>query len=221
MGEKTVGNHAAVTARLCIFTRVPVLGRVKSRLAGALGAAGALQAHVMLVEDTLARLGSVPGLAAELWIDAAPDGRVAEWSERWGLPVRRQSGADLGVRMYGALADCLAAGQSGIVVGTDCPPVDADYVTRAAAALAWHDLVLGPAADGGFGLVGLARPAPGLFADVAWGGAMALGGTLANAMRMRLTTCLLTQIWDVDESADWARWLRERSRPTAQQSPRP
>jgi uncharacterized protein len=198
-------------ARLCIFTRVPVLGRVKSRLAVALGEAGALRAHVALVEDTLERLAAVPGVPAELWIDAAADAAVLDWGERWRLPLRRQSGADLGERMYAALSDCLAAGVPGIVVGTDCPPIDARYIARAARALAWHDVVFGPAADGGYGLVALARPAPGIFDGVSWGSAEALTGTLANAIRMRLRICLLPQIWDVDDPADWARWRRERA----------
>jgi uncharacterized protein len=198
-------------ARLCIFTRVPVLGRVKSRLAATLGEAGALQAHVALVEDTLERLAAVPDVPAELWIDDAANAAVLGWGERWHLPLRRQSGADLGERMYAALADCLAAGVPGIVVGTDCPPIDARYVGRAARALAWHDVVLGPAADGGYGLVALARPAPGLFDGVRWGSAEALAGTLANAIRMGLRICLLPQIWDVDDPADWARWRRERA----------
>jgi hypothetical protein len=149
-------------------------------------------------------------MESALWLDGAPDARVLGWQARWPLPLRQQCGAELGARMYHALADCLAAGHHGIVVGTDCPDIDAVYVARAAAALALHDLVLGPAADGGFGLVGLSRPAPGLFDDVVWGGARALAGTLANTARLRLRTCLLPQIWDVDDAADWTRWQRRR-----------
>jgi len=196
--------------RLCIFTRVPVAGRVKSRLAATLGSGAALQAHLDLVEDTLRRLAGIPGIAAELWVDDVPDAQVAEWSRRWQLPVRLQTGVDLGARMADALARCLATGATGIVVGTDCPPVDAAYVARAVAALEHHDLVLGPAADGGFGLVALARAVPGLFDGVIWGGADVLLATLANATRLRLRICLLPEIWDVDTVSDWQRWLRER-----------
>jgi hypothetical protein len=201
-----------VTARLCIFTRVPLLGAVKSRLAATIGVEGALAAHCALVEDTLDRLAVVTGMESVLWLDGAPDARVLGWQARWLLPLRRQCGAELGARMYHALSDCLGAGLDGIVVGTDCPEIDAAYVARAAAALALHDLVLGPAADGGFGLVGISRPAPGLFDDVVWGGDQALAGTLANAARLRLRTCLLPQIWDVDDAADWERWQRNSDR---------
>jgi glycosyltransferase A (GT-A) superfamily protein (DUF2064 family) len=60
--------------------------------------------------------------------------------------------------------------------------------------------------------VGLSRTAGGLFDGVAWGGAQALSGTLANAVRLRLRTCLLPQIWDVDTLADWERWQRRQAR---------
>lgn len=199
-----------MTARLCIFTRVPVLGRVKSRLAAELGQAAALRAHEMLVEDTLGRLAVVAGVRSELWVDERPNARVADWCRKWQLPLRHQHGADLGERMYGALADCLVNEAWGIVVGTDCPPIDAAYVRRALQALAVHDVVLGPAEDGGFGLVGLSKPAADLFHGVAWGGGEALRGTLANAVRLRLRVCLLPAIWDVDEVEDWRRWQQQR-----------
>jgi glycosyltransferase A (GT-A) superfamily protein (DUF2064 family) len=112
--------------------------------------------------------------------------------------------------MEHALLDCLVQGCAGIVVGTDCPPINAAYVTRAARALERHDLVFGPAADGGFGLVGASRVVPGLFANVEWGGANVQATTLANATRQRMRICLLPQIWDVDTPADWERWVRER-----------
>lgn len=199
-----------MNARLCIFTRVPVLGRVKSRLAAQLGQAAALRAHEALVADTLRRLAAVPGMDSELWVDDRPNARVADWCREWRVTLRHQQGGDLGERMHRALADCLASGAWGIVVGTDCPPVDAAYVRRALHALALHDVVFGPAEDGGFGLVGLSTPAPGLFDGVTWGGSEALGGTLANAFRLRLRVCLLPAIWDVDELDDWRRWERQR-----------
>jgi len=203
-----------MTVRLAIFARVPVRGGVKSRLAAGLGVEAALHAHVALVEDTLARLWRVPGTRAELWIDAEPNEQVEAWCRRWAMPCYRQQGPDLGARMYYALETALSAGAGGIVVGTDCPPVDSAYIERAVRALQTHDLVLGPAEDGGFGLVGLAVPAPGIFAGVRWGGAEVLAATLANAIDGDLSVTLLPAIWDVDEPADWARWLRVRAQAT-------
>jgi rSAM/selenodomain-associated transferase 1 len=199
-----------MTVRLAVFARVPVRGKVKSRLAAALGVEGALRAHIELVEDTLARLGRVPGTRTELWVDTEPDERVRAWSARWAIPLYRQRGPDLGTRMYGALVTALAAGAPGLVVGVDCPSVDSAYVIRAVQALRYHDVVLGPAEDGGFGLIGLAVPAPGLFAGVPWGGPEVLAATLTNASAGDLSVALLPAIWDVDEPADWLRWRRSR-----------
>jgi len=210
----------AASTRLCIFARAPVLGGVKSRLAASIGEQAALDAYLRLTEDTLARLAAVPAVRTELWLDGPANSMVAQWCRRWRLPLREQVGENLGVRMYDAMMDSLAADERGIVVGTDCPPVDAAYVARAAAALRHHDLVLGPAEDGGFGLVGLARPAPGLFAGVAWGGPAVLSRTLANAIAAGLQVCLLPQIWDVDTFDDWRRWAAAQDVNHRPQQPR-
>jgi rSAM/selenodomain-associated transferase 1 len=208
---------AAAAARLCVFARAPVLGRVKSRLGAAIGDQAALDVYLRLAEDTLSRLAEVPGVRTELWLDGPADSVVRQWCRRWRLPLRKQRGEELGQRMYQAMMDSLEAELRGLVVGTDCPPVDAAYVVRAVEALRHHDLVLGPAEDGGFGLIGLARPAPGLFAGVRWGGAAVLHDTLVNAIASGLRVCLLPQIWDVDTVDDWRRWTAQQVSHSLQQ----
>lgn len=197
--------------RLCIFARAPVYGQVKTRLAQALGDAGALAAHVALVEDTLNRLAHVEGLVTELWLDDARHPEARAWGRRWGLALRQQTGVDLGERMNGALEDSLARGGAGIVVGTDCPDLDAAYVQRAAAALDRDDLVLGPAEDGGYGLIGARRPVVEVFDGIVWGSGSVLGETLRRATSAGLTSTCLPTIWDVDGPADWRRYQAARS----------
>jgi uncharacterized protein len=192
---------------LCIFARAPVLARVKTRLAAALGDHAALAAHVTLVESSLDRLAHVEGLVTELWLDDAAHPAARRWSARWGLPLCQQAGSDLGERMNGALEACLARGAAGIVVGTDCPDIDAAYVTQAAAALNDHDLVLGPAEDGGYGLIGARRRVPEeVFAGIAWGTPAVLEQTLEQARAAALTVACLPTIWDVDDAGGWARF---------------
>ena len=188
---------------LCIFARAPVRGRVKSRLAAEIGDDAALAAHVELVEHALARLARIEGLTSELWLDDADDPGARRWANGWSLPVRRQVGADLGERMHHALDACLTAGRTGVLVGTDCPTIDATYVRQAAAALLDHDVVLGPAMDGGYGLVGVARPVPELFRDIAWGSGKVLSETLRRAECAGRTVALLREVWDVDTAKDW------------------
>jgi rSAM/selenodomain-associated transferase 1 len=203
--------HQAMKAALAIFTRVPEAGRVKTRLAPLLGGEGALAAHCALVEDTLQRLVAQPDIEPTLWVDGEPNARVRLWQQRFALPVREQKGEGLGARMAYALADALANGVYGLVVGTDCPPIDGPYVSRALAALRDHDVVFGPAEDGGYGLVGLRRPCPDLFVNVAFGTDRALADTLHNAIHARQRVALLPAIWDVDEPGDWQRWQASAS----------
>ncbi|MFW6093656.1 MAG: TIGR04282 family arsenosugar biosynthesis glycosyltransferase [Pseudomonadota bacterium] len=199
---------------LCIFTRAPVLGGVKRRLARDLGDTAALRAHECLVADTLARLGGVPGFAVELWIAGTCNDSVRQWSRRWALPVRLQRGDDLGERMADALLGGLERCPLAFVVGTDCPDVDAGYVRAAARALTHADVVIGPAEDGGFGLIGARRAAagrlPALFREVPWGSATVLATTLRRAQAAGVSVARLREIWDVDTAEDWARFLAAR-----------
>jgi uncharacterized protein len=201
-----------VPARLCIFARVPIPGRVKTRLAAELGHGVAFAAHVDLVEGALARLADVPGAVGELWLDDEPEALSIEWASRYRLAIRRQVGADLGERMHHALLDGLASGGRAVLVGTDCPPIDAAYVEAAVNALEGVDVVLGPASDGGYGLVALRRAAPDLFREIPWGTSAVLKRTLRAAEAAGIECALLPEIWDVDTPDDWRRYLEWRGR---------
>lgn len=205
-------------AILCLFARAPVAGRVKRRLAADIGADEALRAHRLLVEDTVARLAVVPGVITELWLTGDPGAPAGEeWSRGGTLRLRCQRGDDLGARMLHALMDGLERADEALVAGTDVPAVDAAYVTAAVAALATHDVVFGPAEDGGYGLVGARRQArrglARLFEDVPWGSDRVLDITLTRARESGLSVALLEPVWDVDTVDDWRRYLRERGAP--------
>ncbi|MEZ5558416.1 MAG: TIGR04282 family arsenosugar biosynthesis glycosyltransferase [Pseudomonadales bacterium] len=204
------GTTTTGRARLAIFARAPVPGQVKQRLAATMGDQAALSAHVALVEDTLQRLHEVPGATTELWLTGAEVARVSDWCRRWRLPLRRQRGSDLGARMSTAIAAALAGGEPGLVVGCDCPPVTADYVARAIRSLLETDVVLGPALDGGYALVGLARDEPDIFQSIAWGTSKVLEQTLTRADAAGLSVTLLEPVWDVDTEADWRRFQAGR-----------
>lgn len=200
--------------RLCIFARTPQSGTVKRRLAVELGDAGALRAHEVLVEDTLARLAVVDGVISELWVGGEPNVAVERWARNWNLAARRQQGDDLGARMLHALTESLAAAPAALVVGADCQDIDADYIAGALAQLAAADVVLGPAEDGGYGLIGARRSAnsqlSGLFDDMPWGTGDVLELTLQRCRARELRYSLLPEIWDVDTPADWQRFLARR-----------
>ena len=186
--------------RLAILARAPMRGRVKRRLARAVGEDAALDAYRELVASTLDRLAPGRGaFAPEIWVDGnAPE--VAEWRRRF--PVRVQPPGDLGERMAAAFADGARA-----LVGCDIPNLDAAYVEAALARLADADVVLGPTADGGYCLIAMNAPTPRLFAGIPWGSAEVLSATVQAAAP--LVVRLLPPLWDVDRPEDLARWRRQ------------
>ena len=144
--------------------------------------------------------------AVELW--CAPDvthPALAEWSRCHGATLHRQQGDDLGERMRNALASALARGDVPMLIGTDCPAIDADYLASASSALDTHDAVFGPVEDGGYALVGLARDVDA-FTGIAWSTPSVMAGTRATLRRSGTRWRELATLWDVDTAEDLARW---------------
>ena len=192
---------------LVVFARWPEPGRVKTRLVPPLTPVEACELHRALVGATLAAVAGAPaGTRTIAWADApaaappAPAGVTIP-----GFAVRDQGPGDLGARLERVFADLLAApGARVVVVGADCPGLEASHLALAFAALASHDLVLGPARDGGYYLIGLARPAPWLFRGIEWGTNRVLAQTLERSAG--LTVARLDVLDDLDTPADLARW---------------
>ena len=186
--------------RVAVFVRSPERGRVKTRLASALGADGALAAHVELVQTTLGAVAE-GSFDAELWFAGTPNDGLAAWSERYGLPLVEQPEGHLGERMLAALR----AGAR-VVVGTDIPAMTSAYIEDALRHLQAVDVVLGPVEDGGYCLIGMNSPDGALFEGIEWGGSDVLRRTLAQAADAGLRVALLDSLWDVDDQEDHARW---------------
>jgi rSAM/selenodomain-associated transferase 1 len=195
------------------FARYPRVGAVKTRLAAAIGTTAACTVH----EELLLRTGRTLLDAAlgdvELWLDRPGEHPVL--AELLGLGARGpflQQGDDLGQRMRQALGAGLAKAGAVVLVGSDCPDLDGDYLSAAFDALASHDLVYGPAEDGGYVLVGCRRLVPAVFADIPWGTDAVLAASLAAARRERVAVALLAPRYDVDRVEDLERWRGPRER---------
>ena len=194
---------------LIVFAREPRLGRVKTRLARDLGAELALELYQGLVEDVLAVAGRTA--AAGRFIYAADLEPAGSFFARWqaGFAVVAQTGADLGARMDAAFREVVGAGFDRVIlIGSDCPDLTPAILADAAQRLTDHDLVLGPAADGGYYLIGLNRPRPALFAGVDWGTDRVLAQTAARAKALGLRTSLLAERQDIDTLADLRAYAR-------------
>jgi rSAM/selenodomain-associated transferase 2/rSAM/selenodomain-associated transferase 1 len=199
--------------RLAVFARFPEPGRAKTRLIPALGPEGAAQLHAEMVRHTLNHvdgLGEIRGPAVEVWFAGGDAERLtAAFGAR---SYRPQPEGDLGARMAQAMVAMLADARAAVIIGTDCPAITARIVSDGFDALRDHDLVLGPAADGGYYLIGLRRTVPDLFVRMPWGTSRVLPETLARAERLGLTIHLLPALDDVDEPDDLAVWEAARSR---------
>ncbi len=165
-------------ARLLIFAKAPVPGRVKTRLAGQLGTRGAAALYKKLLRRTLTIARVARLCPVELW--CAPDGRHGFFTacrRGYGVRLRRQCGGDLGRRMNQALNRTLAARQFAVLIGGDCVSLGAAELRTALSRLAaGRDAVFGPARDGGYLLVGLRQPRPGAVSRHRLGHAGRAGG---------------------------------------------
>jgi rSAM/selenodomain-associated transferase 1 len=202
---------------LLIFAREPVLGRVKTRLAADIGPKAALATYRELLALTAAAVAASQ-VPATVWLAEAPaestlgplsSAARPEWP---GLPWQVQPAADsLGGRMAHAFTEAFAAGAGRVVIiGTDCPGLTADLLRQAFGQLATHDLVVGPAADGGYYLLGMNELHASLFADKQWSTANVLPATLADAEHLGLRVAQLPTLADVDSAADLAAWRAGR-----------
>lgn len=199
---------------LIVFAKSPRAGVVKTRLCPPFTPEEAAELYARLLADVLAasaELAHELGLVAILAVH--PPQACAEIAR--GAPSRfsvvPQRGADLGQRMGWAVREACAGGAPRVLLrGSDSPLIDAEIVSEALEALDGVDLVLRPDRDGGYGLVGLKRPAPGLF-DHPMSAATVLAETLANATCAGLSSRLLTPGFDVDTLADLRRLEALRS----------
>jgi uncharacterized protein len=191
-----------VRRQLILFVRLPRLGVGKSRLARDIGPVAALRFERLMLARSLRRLGRDRRWSLRLAV--TPDTAVRDWPARWdAMP---QGAGGLGERMRRALA----AGPTGpkVLVGSDIPRLTAGHIAQAFALLGRHDIVFGPASDGGYWLVGC-RHRPPDFGRVRWSSPHALRDTLTNLPR-RLSVGFAATLEDVDDGAAYRRlrWLR-------------
>ncbi len=219
----------AVREQIYVFTRFPEAGKTKTRLIPRLGASGAarlqrrMTEHVVTVLSALANGGNVR-------LSIAHAGGDEEEMRRWLGPevgYWPQPEGDLGNRMTLAFRTAFAGGSRAcVLVGSDCPVLDCETVSSAFRALRDRDLVLGPARDGGYYLIGLRatacdRAASVLFRGMPWGTEEVLVRTLAAAGKADLTRELLPEMADVDRPEDLAVWEEvARSSPALSGEPR-
>jgi len=190
--------------RVMVFARAPIAGTVKTRLIPALGREQATRLHERLVRRTVSIVAGAGLGTVELWCTPTVEHPFFEALQA-ALPVALmvQRGRDLGERMARAFDHALQRAPRALLVGSDCRDLQGRDIQEAEAALrSGCEAVLGPAADGGYVLIGLRRPAPDLFVGMPWGTPRVLARTRERLARQGWRWHELPVRHDVDRPED-------------------
>ena len=209
MNSKPSTPYSPLNTALIIFAKAPIPGQVKTRLCPPLTPDEAATLHGSFILDTLERTKAAVTrlkLPFDRYLACAPSSTLVFFKimeERQTVKLLDQEGEDLGARMHRACETLFKGGyQRVLIIGTDVPSLPLDYYKQALMLLEKHDLVLGPALDGGYYLIGLSKPAPLLFENMPWSTDQVLALTREKANSLGLTIGLLPEWRDVDRIDD-------------------
>lgn len=192
---------------LNIFAKAPIPGRVKTRLAPALGISGAAALHRTLVEYAIQQAKQSAIGTVEL--HCSPTTHFAFFNDcrrRYDVELKPQIGNDLGERMSNAMYSTLRSADFSILIGADCPALSAEDLAAARSALRQgNEAVLVPAFDGGYTLIGLRCFSSTLFSNISWGGSDVYAATCDRLRNLGWRWKELEPRWDLDRPGDLAR----------------
>jgi hypothetical protein len=198
----------SVTGRpvIAVMARVPQRGAVKTRLAAQVGPDLAVELHAAFLGDLDERLDKEGH--PTIWFQWPAEPLLRPWVPR-ALAIHPQRGDDLGERMAAAFADTFAMGHAPVVMlGADAPHFPVARVAESLGALAsGREIVLGPAEDGGYYLIGLRRPIVEVFREIPWGTRMVYETTLQRLTTLGITPDVLPPCFDIDDGADLDRLI--------------
>ncbi len=192
---------------IIIFAKAPEAGKVKTRLTPYLKAEQAAALHRKLVEHTLLTVAQYSKKNIALW--CAPDLHhpfFKECKQKHDIALKNQQGKTLGERIIHAFDETLQHNHFAIIMGSDCPVLNTSNIEQAFDKLQQgYDIVISPAEDGGYALLGLKTPYPILFKEINWGHSNVLSQTRQIIKQTTLRYHELDRLWDVDRPADYER----------------
>lgn len=188
---------------LIIFSKAPISGQVKTRLIPDIGQNKATQLHQYMLEQTVVMASKLKDTSCEL--HCSPNTEhvfFKHLSEKYNIKLLPQHGVQLGDKMAYAMKNALKESSHCVIIGTDCPFIDDAYIEQAFDALTHSDVVLGPANDGGYVLIGSTIFNTELFSDVSWSTPEVLPQTIKNLNLLQLKYHKLNALTDVDTIED-------------------
>lgn len=179
-----------------------MLGEVKTRLASTIGDQAALEIYKRLVDITLAQASSSKFKTYLYFYPKIDPSLVTR-----GFLAKEQDGSDLGEKMKHAFSETLRIHDRAVIIGTDCPYIRVDLIDDAFGSLRHSDVVVGPASDGGYYLLGCCKLIPQLFDNMPWSTENVLEETKNRIKNLKLSLTILDTLDDIDFQEDWQRYL--------------
>jgi rSAM/selenodomain-associated transferase 1 len=209
----------ATKSALGIFFRIPVVGKVKMRLADEIGENEACKAYKFMLHETIQRFSRL----REIDLYGFYEGEIMSLNLRTSsgdppiLPLEKlslysQKGVKLGERMYNAIKWLFHKGYEKVsLVGADSPDLPLSYVSKAFEKLDAYDVVIGPSEDGGYYLIGMNKPHEVVFEGIQWGHETVLKDTICRAKAADISYFLLSEWYDIDNLDRLNRWRTKKS----------
>lgn len=187
---------------LCIFAKAPVCGQVKTRLLPVLNEEQACQLHQDLLQHCISQTQHTEW-QSQLWSSDVSHSVIQAYAKQYQMSLHQQQGTDLGARMDSAMRKSLQKFNYVVIIGSDCPSIDAALIAQALKKLkAGFDVVLGPAADGGYVLIGFSSVAENVFTDIEWGSDQVLKTTRSHLQAAGISWSELAVQRDIDRPDD-------------------
>ncbi|MFT4825102.1 MAG: rSAM/selenodomain-associated transferase 1 [Halioglobus sp.] len=202
-----VSEPRADGALIIQFAKAPLSGQVKTRMIPHLDAQQASELHAELLFWTAQTLCQDKLGAVELWLAGDADPEFTQSIKSLAYDSHRtQWGVDLGERMANAIEDGLGRYPKVVLVGSDCPSMDGGYLQSAIEALDHYDVVIGPAEDGGYVLIGARTVCAEIFCGVDWGRSTVFRETVEILKRTEMPWQTLSVLSDIDRPEDLPGW---------------
>lgn len=189
---------------LIIFLKYPEAGKVKTRLAKDIGAEKAARIYSNMAKQIVDKVSNSGNYNTVIYYDPPEKkNEIAKWLEGKGFHFSQQTGDTLGRRISSAFSEVFDQGaERAVIIGTDCIDITPDIINQTLDLLNLNDLILGPADDGGYYLLGLKKYIPGIFEKIDWSTERVLNQTIENIKQLGLEYDLLTSLRDIDDVYD-------------------
>ena len=193
---------------IIVFQKNPVLGKVKTRIAQQLGNEKALEIYRVLIQKTHEQLAQLTDWDVFLYYSDFLE--AVDWKPKEGkISYRLQKGEDLGEKMRIAFEEVFQKGyQKVIIIGTDCPEITANILIDAAIELNNHDVVFGPAMDGGYYLLGMKKIHDRLFQNIPWSTDSVLEISIQYLKEKKIPYQTISALTDIDTAEDWEQYKK-------------